>query len=112
MSAYLRIRRFVDRDLGDRFRPASIFIALIPLLIAGVVTRQLGQVASPGIWIVGTVISICWLAFVAWRGSRLFRAVGLRGDREFDQVTKFTLPPEYRDSESLTRAMRRKPRRP
>jgi hypothetical protein len=110
MSAYLRIRRFVDRDLRDRFRPASIFIALVPLLIAGVVARQLRPLASTGIWIVGTVISVCWLAFVAWRGSRLFWAVGLKGDQEFDQVTKFKLPPEYRDSESLTRAGRRKPK--
>jgi hypothetical protein len=44
------------------------------------------------------------LAIVAWRGWRVFHASALKCDRVYDRKTRTLLPPEYRNTNSASRA--------
>lgn len=105
--SWLRFRRFVDRELAKPRTTAPLPVGL--LVFAMVFLRpHLAPPAALAGWIIVAAACLAWVAFVAWRGWRLFRAGALRSDRAFDQRGKFKLPPEYWTSESASRARRRK----
>lgn len=107
---YLRVRGWVDRDLASHMRPASLFLPFV--LIVPTLWMREGAYGSvfPTIWPAVLVSSACWTVFVLWRALRLMRAVGLRGDRRFDRITKFTLDRDQQRAESVLAARRRKAR--
>jgi hypothetical protein len=114
VHAFLRLRRFVDRDLSRRSphgRSAnlSIWIGLIPLTPFVFLARP-HSATELVIAACLSFISLCWAAFVAWRCSRLIRASGARGDRDFDRHTKPMLGREYKSAESATKARVRRRR--
>lgn len=47
-------------------------------------------------WLIAALLTMAWTAFVLWRVARLSRAAALKGDRAYDQRTKFALSSEYR----------------
>ncbi len=105
---YLRLRRLVDYDLVENYRPISPILGLVP--IGGMVvadTAVSGLAAAFG-WLVATSVGAVWTGFVLWRVARLSKAAAMRGDRGYDQRTKFALPPEYEATESATAAAQRR----
>lgn len=108
MKLSLGLRRFVDWDLsrpsGAKAGTLSLLIGFAPV-VPGVALRASAPLAC------GALVSLAWFGFVGWRASRLLRAAAVKGDRQFDRKTKFTLPPEYAASESVTAARRRARRR-
>ncbi|MEG8037886.1 hypothetical protein QP166_00445 [Sphingomonas sp. LR60] len=114
MSLYLRLRRFVDRDLSRRsvygrsttFSPLGVIVPLAPCAF---LDKPYGF-AELVIAAVSAAVAVIWIAFLLWRASRLLRAVGARGDRDFDRHSKYILGPEYRSTESYTAARLRKRR--
>ncbi|MPS69087.1 MULTISPECIES: hypothetical protein [Novosphingobium] len=68
----------------------------------------MSDTAAMWAWIIAVTIGGAWTAFAWWRGYRLFKAFGLRGDRQFDERDKFALAPEYHGSESATRAKQKR----
>ncbi|MDO7842840.1 hypothetical protein [Sphingomonas immobilis] len=105
---YLAVRRWVDRDIKENSRPISPWVAT-PAFVLGVVMLKgplLVDLAGGCVLLTALV----WSAFALWRSVRQMKAGILRGDRYYDQRAKFALPPEYRDSESLTAARQRKRR--
>ena len=107
-SLYLRIRRFVDRDQSTRARPATPVLGILPLASAGLIQTHLSDLAATWTWGIAVVISVAWTAFAWWRGYRLLKAVGVRGDREYDETNKFALAAEYHNSESATKAKQKR----
>ncbi len=107
-ETYLKVRRWVDRDVTTypRYSVAfqGAFIAMIVLLLGA---HALGRVATLGFWLLIFPLWAAWTAFVLWRVVRITRAATIRGDRGYDQKTKFILPPEYAQSESVLAASRR-----
>ncbi len=106
----MRIRRHVDRDLVDNYRPISPFYGL--LLLAGVALGGAGRSNVLGVmlWIMASAICVLWTTFVGWRTVRLWKATGLRGDRDYDRRLKLLLPPEYASTESATTGRRKRRR--
>ena len=103
MSIISRLSRFVDWDLktGGVQAGACSLLILIVAVFPLVATRSIIGV------VVAATFATVWLAFVGWRAWRLFKAIGIKGDRKFDREDKFKLPPEYAASESVTRAHQR-----
>ena len=58
---------------------------------------------APGVY-VAIAVFVGWFGFVGWRCIRMMRAMTLRKDRHFDRQGRFDLPPEYRDTQSATKA--------
>ena len=112
---YLRVRRWLDQELTRDARysiavwgPTSVVgFALVGAFTAG----PLEPVVVPLFWILVMPPWTGWMAFVAWRASRLTRAAVIKGDREYDQHGKYLLPPEYARLESVAAANRRERRR-
>lgn len=104
MDVFHRIRQFVDWDLsktgGINAGMYSLTITFLPVLPFMIARSAMGiAMTAP--------LSVAWATFVAWRAWRLFKASGIRADREYDRKGKFNLPPEYRSTESVTKARRR-----
>ena len=78
---------------GFLFLLAQTFGASTPVLII------VGIMAAVGIFYACFVIAVGWKAYIEWADTR------------FDKHTKYLLPPEYRDSESQTKASRRAKRK-
>ncbi len=106
------LRRFVDWDLS---RGPSVGTGNLTILIA--ITPWAGLLAfrksmSEAMEAVGltaaSIATVIWLAFVCWRGWRLMRATGIRGDRAYDREGKLNLSSDYLKSESTTKAGRRR----
>lgn len=76
----------------------------MPFVPFGFVDRQI----SPWAW--GTALAwfVAWTIFASWRYARYLKEISTKGDRHFDRVGKFDLPPEYADSESATEAKKRR----
>ena len=79
------------------------------ILFPSVMLEYLTNGAAPDVlvWIC-LAGAVGWMVFVGWRGVRVAKAATIKGDRDYDQKTKFMLPPEYADSESLRATNRRK----
>lgn len=111
MSLLTRLRRFVDWDFGTSNTVGGNASLLVLGLVWLLAVFAMGS-GGPRIWTVSLVLaaifSLAWLMFVLWRGWRLFRASAIKGDRAYDQKGKAKLPPEYRDTESVTKASRSK----
>jgi len=103
-SPYLRLRRFVDHDLGTRVRPVTPLLALLPFMLAGAAQSHLGTTVATWAWVIGGIVGSAWTVLVSWRAYRLFKAAAARCDRQFDMRDKFALAPEYHVSESATKA--------
>ncbi len=112
---FARLCRFVDWDLGGPggVRTGSCSI-LICIVIAGLPALFLDHpIRGNGVAVVaafGTIAAL-WIAFVLWRGWRLLRAEAVKADRAYDRGGKYQLPPEYVQTESATRAARRRANR-
>lgn len=61
-------------------------------------------------WATGAVWLLGWNALVVWRLWRYIKETAIKGDRHYDRVGKYDLPPEYADSESATKAKQRRKR--
>ena len=116
---YLRIRRWVDRDLATPgLRTITHMIGFIPVLPVLLFDLFFDGPVMTGAWILAISLGVACSLFVLWRGARLMKALSIRGDRDFDRRVKFTLAPEHQRSESVTAAgrrnylSRRKPRPP
>lgn len=104
----LKVRRWVDRDISVHPRQSIALLgAFLAMLIILLGASALGSLATVGFWILIFPTWAAWTVFVVWRVIRLTRAITIKGDRAYDQKTKFTLPPQYADSESLLAASRR-----
>jgi hypothetical protein len=106
---YLRIRRWVDRDVS---RPSVSSVAIGPACLAlapFVALEYLTDGAAPNALLaLPAPIALGWFGFVCWRGSRMARAGMLKSSRDYDRKGKYLLPPEYANSESSFAAARRK----
>ncbi|MEH3103928.1 MAG: hypothetical protein PGN12_08475 [Sphingomonas phyllosphaerae] len=114
MSVYLRLRRFVDRDLSrqspyGRSARSSIFAVMVPLAPVALLDKPYNA-AELVTAALSASVAVAWITFLLWRASRLLRAAGARGDREFDRHSKHMLGPEYRSTESYTAARLRRRR--
>jgi len=61
-------------------------------------------------WSLAVGASAICIGFVGWRWWLIYRAAMLDADRAYDERIKYTLPPEYRDTESAGEVRRRKAR--
>lgn len=106
MSIYLKIRKWVDRDLSQYGKPLSL---IMPQAAAGLAIMAMPTTALR--WMALLLIGVpcfLWTTFVLWRGWRLTKAHQLRSARYYEQYTRYTLPTEYADSEDALLAKRRK----
>lgn len=110
-ETYLKVRRWVDRDLVAYPRNSIAFQGgFIVLIVLALAAYAGGIVTVVGFWGLIFPLGASWLGFVQWRVSRLSKAASLKGDRHYDQKGKYMLPPEYATTESVTAASRRKAR--
>jgi hypothetical protein len=107
LNLYLRLRGWVDHDLKERSRPASLFFGIVPISPALILKQTEAAALAPVALVLGIVIGIGWTMFVGWRAVRLAKASAARADRAYDRQGKFSLASEYHASESATRAKRR-----
>lgn len=111
-ETYLKLRRWVDRDVSAYPHHSIAFQgALIAMGILLFGAHVLGGVTILGFWLVVFPTWAMWTVFVLWRVVRISRAAMIKGDRGYDQKTRYILPPEYADSESVLTASRRGRRR-
>ena len=107
-QTYLKVRRWVDRDISVYPRQSIALLgAFLAMMISLLGASALGPLATLGFWILILPIWSAWTVFVVWRLFRITRALSMKGDRGYDQKTKFSLPPQYADSESVLAASRR-----
>ena len=106
---YLKVRRWVDRDL-ENYRPLSLYATFLPIILMSALNRALSHPWRIVGWSLAIGLSATWGAFVLWRFVRYYRAAMLESDRAYDQRIKYALPPEYRDTESAGEARRRRAR--
>ncbi len=108
-GTYLKVRRWVDRDIADYPRNSiALQGVLIAMLALAMGAYAAGSLAIAAFWLLAFPPGAIWTAFVLWRVVRITRAATIRGDRGYDQKTRYILPPEYADSESVWAASRRK----
>ena len=112
---YLRVRRWVDRDLAAYPRDSLALwgpTGIAALLFVGAYNAGPAEpVAVALFWLLIAPPWAAWLVFVLWRASRIIRCETIKGDREYDQRGKYLLPPEYARSESVAAANSRDRRR-
>jgi len=107
-KTYLRVRRWIDHDIANRYRAPSLTLSAFVTIAIAFGFRLVGDGLSLAIWLTLLLLSTGWTGFVLWRAMRLIRTMSIRGDRKFDQCDKFQLLPEYASSESVTAAAQRK----
>jgi hypothetical protein len=108
-STYVKVRRWVDHDLVTYPRHSlALQGSFILVFVIGLGAYAGKPVALVAFWFLIFPLWVAWAVFVLWRVSRLTRAAAILGDRQYDQKTRFMLPPEYADSESVTAASRRR----
>lgn len=112
---YLRVRRWVDRDLAAYPRDSLALWGPTGIAILALVGAYNAGPAEPVavalFWLLIAPPWGAWMGFLLWRASRIIRFEAIKGDREYDQRGKFLLPPEYARSESVAAASRRERRR-
>lgn len=110
-SLYLAVRAWVDRGVagssGDTnnvlLAPILLPVAVAALLFGGdTLSERLIRLSPVLLW------SMLWFGFSGWRYYLGLRRQSVRNDRHFDIWGKHKLPPEYADSESATKAKRRR----
>ena len=112
MKAFVLLRRFVDWDLSRGPGVGIGNLTLLVLIVPWLTVLPLRDILIGSAWT--TVLSVTaiatatWLGFVAWRGWRLIRITGIRGDRAYDRTGKFGLSSDYRETESATETKRRR----
>lgn len=100
--------RAVDVDLVRNYRPYSIFLPFFTLILLFMVSGTWMPGGKVILWALMAAIAFPWYAFVGWRAWRLAQAALWRGDRHYDTIGKFRLPPEYAATESATAARKRR----
>lgn len=101
-SLYRVIRNWVDRDLGS---VSTNNLALVPFLIIILIAcSAISLMPSQSRLIVGigVVLAVAWAIFFLWRSIRMLKAASISSDRQYDRVGKYSLPPEYANSESVS----------
>ena len=128
-KVYLRIRRWVDRDLskGPRVvrysgkRPEvlglinwpgmSMLVAAVPIFLAAAIEDfPLGGLAMAPM-LPALALSFVWYVFIGWRLSRLMRASSLKSGRYSERGGRDFLSADYHDSEDGMLASRRRQKR-
>lgn len=106
------LRRFVDRDL--RRKPITtagnltLLIGGLPWLALIATNERQGLATLSAPMIAAIAFDLIWFSYVGLRASSLLRQAAARGDRVYDRKGKYALPPEYSDTESVTKARRRR----
>lgn len=123
---YLKIRRWVDRDLsrgarvvhraesaeivGDGRPGLSTIVAVVPFVIVAAI-NGFPKGALPTTEVVPALaLGIGWFLFLSWRSWRLLLAKSLKDGRYYERRGRSFLPAEYRDSEDGLLASRRRQR--
>ena len=108
------IRRFVDWDL--RRKPITtagnltLFVGMVPWFFALILRPATASPNFSAIVFAAIAFDVIWFAFVGWRALLLFKAISTKGDRLYDRSGKYVLPTEYAETESATKARRRRRR--
>lgn len=107
--AYFAVRDWTDRAIKDgSIKEAMLAPAIAPILLGA---WMFGG-ATPGertIRIAPFLLwAVLWVGFSTWRFWLSLRREARKADRHFDIWGKKMLPPEYSDSESATKAKRRR----
>lgn len=110
-SLYRSVRDWADRGLDESTgRPVHVLLLpiLLPIAVAGPLLG--GDTPSERFIRLSPVLlwSLLWFGFSGWRYYLALRRQSARNDRHFDIWGKHMLPPEYADSESATKAKRRR----
>jgi hypothetical protein len=98
---------------GERVEHKFLLLAIAPFCVL-MVSDGLGwQRAGPlEIWM---WLSVAWAVFVIGYMfaalAKTVRRMGVRSDERYDREGRFLLPPEYRNTESATKAKRRSKKR-
>jgi hypothetical protein len=112
MKAFALLRRFVDWDLSRGPSVGVGNLTLLVLIVPWLAVLSLRGILIGVVWktvlSVMAIATVIWLGFVAWRGWRLIRITGIRGDRAYDRTVKFRLSSDYRETESATETRRRR----
>ncbi len=107
---WLAVRNWTDQKVRQSGTAAEA--ALLPAFLPAVLVILWGQFLKIEhafwIWSICVCWFVCWNIFAGWRLVRHLKEVSLRSDRHYDRVGKYDLPPEYADSESATKAKRRR----
>ena len=104
---WLSVRGWTDGVLRDS--ASRVELTLLPGM-APFLPLALIDDRFPRAWVFATTWFVVWTIFVSWRYVRYLKEISIKGDRKFDRVGKFDLPPEYADSESATAAKQRRKR--
>ncbi|HEY0595712.1 MAG TPA: hypothetical protein VGD20_07865 [Sphingopyxis sp.] len=94
----------VLRDSASRVE-LTLLPGMLPFLPLALIDHQFSRA-----WIFAAVWFVAWTIFASWRYLRYLKEISIKGDRHFDRVGKYDLPPEYADSESATAARQRRKR--
>jgi hypothetical protein len=112
MKVFAPLRRFLDWDLSRGpsvgIGNLSILLIIIPWVVLLPFRNSMDEATEALALTAASITTAIWLAYVAWRGWRLIRASGVRGDRAYDRRDKLYLSSDYAKSESATKARRRR----
>jgi hypothetical protein len=104
---WILARGWTDGVLRDS--ASRVELTLLPGMLPFLPLALIGH-RFPRAWIFAAVWFVAWMIFVSWRYLRYLKEISIKGDRHFDRVGKYDLPPEYADSESATAARQRRKR--
>ena len=106
MKVFALLRRFVDWDLSRGPSVSTGNLTILVLVFPWFAMLPLRGIVTGAAWTavvsVTAVATAVWLGFVAWRGWRLIRIAGIRGDRAYDRTGKLKASSVYRATESVT----------
>ena len=112
VKVFLHLRRFVDWDLSRGPSVGIGNLTILAVIVPWLAVLPLRNIVDRTSWAFvlwsTATLSVLWIGFVAWRGWRLFRASALRSDKAFDREERFGLSSDYHESESSTKARRRR----
>lgn len=101
MKAWNSLKRWTDAFMASGITrgKAIVVLPMLPVIPIGIIGGQdlVRQSVVPLV-----IATVLWWAFIGWRGFRLMKASGIRGDRHYDRVGKLKLAKEYRDTLSAT----------
>lgn len=112
MALLETLRQFVDWDL--RRKPITtagnltLLIGVLPWLALIATDGRRGSPTLSAPMMAAIAFDLIWFSYVGWRGWLLFQQAAARADRLYDRKGKYALPSEYADTESATKARRRR----